>query len=129
MKLINPTDKELNIAFTEHVAKLIPCDEWKHFMHDKMMRGNCGHDNCYPRNLVIQFTHYADAVLPYLDQVNYRAHICPVSGNTHHHHIVEIYTWHTEEKLGEAYADTFARAATLALLRANGVEIENEKIY
>ncbi len=123
MKLINPTDEELNAAFAEKVAGwglLVPSGfDGKDHIGIPPKGQRTGNAEIVPR-----FTTSADAVLPWLDQMNYIATCCPVSGSKHHHCIITIHTWHTAEKIGDANSQCFARAAVIALLRAHGVEVE-----
>ncbi len=138
-ELINPTDKELDLAFAEYVSDSVPCDHWRPFMGDSMMNdlNVCGHANCYPRQMPIKYCKYADAVLPYLekcktiglwiriyDQTNglgcgRRDWLVSISNRDEADDYFEGKGW----KFWEGVAPTFARAAVIALLQANNVRV------
>jgi len=112
MKLINPTDNELDAAFAEHVAGWThvylggPGYVWKH------PRPSDGELSIYPLE---RFTAYADAVLPYLEKCRYitTATFVPTQQK-----------WCVGIGGDSGTASIFARAAVIALLRAHKVEVE-----
>lgn len=128
MKLVNPTDDELNVAFAEKVAGAVPCDQWKPFMHDSMMKGDCGHEACYPRKLPVDYCKSANAVLPWLEKTGFgntpwipSPKISHLSASV----IASNLGWRVDVGDDSAHTDkSFAKAATIALLRVHGVEIE-----
>lgn len=119
MKLINPSDDELNAAFAEKVAG------W--FIHP-----DCG--RLCPPNLppafnlgalpgVPAFTRSFDAVLPWLEKDGaWAMDWCPIISNRDAAYKVWI-----RKKGVEALGPSLPRAAVLALLRARGVEVEFTK--
>lgn len=126
MKLNNPTDDQLNAAFAEHVAgwKRIPAKG------DIPEMWNTGTD-CLNQGggfawRVPRYSKYADAVLPWLEKWP-DVEIHRVKDNGWQVSIMDIrrYPDRTETGvLAEAWEDTIARAICIALLRANGVEVE-----
>lgn len=110
MKMIDPTDDELNAAFAEKVAGMKPCG-WT--------TANCGPSvTHYPSRS--DFTTSADAVLPWLSGHQWSA----TTAGDHSGIRVEIDIW---SKCVEASDVSFPRAAVIALLRAHNVEIEFTK--
>ena len=111
MKLINPTDDQLNEAFAVHVAgwkKLAVRDpelepEWE-------IGGYGGHGYAFR---VPRLTDSADDVLPWLDKRKWSR-----NGNS------EVLVWYDGSMYAGSGHGTFPRAAVIALLRASGVEIE-----
>jgi hypothetical protein len=114
MKLIKPTDDELNAAFAEHVVgfKPDPNNEgrWIPPGRHTLTVG-------YWTEKPARFTHSADAVLPWLEKTRFDA-------NFWKRWRIQIICWETHGENKFAEADTFPRAAVIALLRANGVEVE-----
>lgn len=113
-------DAELSGLFAEKVARLksicikaIVNPRIEHYTYSAPTK-----DNPYLRLPLPSFATSADAVLPWLNQMNWRAQCCPTSGETHHPVILEIWSWHTGVKLAGTYCPTFARAACIALMRA-----------
>lgn len=130
MKLINPTDDELNAAFLEHVTNQVVCHEgaWSSFIAGagSMIKSReCSHDNCLP--FVPSFTTSADAVLPFVQN-----HYCEIKYWTGA--AGERPCWRigiegepTTRCGGQGDGLSFAKAAVIALLRAHGVEVEFSK--
>ena len=114
MKLTNPSDDELDEAFAEHVAG------WKKRMDYVAARPawDMG-GGMWWANGSGNFTKYADSVLPYLDKA---ANI----KDGGYWRVVSNDLGVSVEINYEHYpvADTFPRACVIALLRANGVEVE-----
>lgn len=119
--LINPTDLELNYAFAEHVAGWMQCERLgKLVWYDP----EGGHEINLPR-----FTESADLVLPCLDkwrdrpflyrlaQIDMTAEEWWVKLAQPGHVVLGQDFWHGR-------SDTLPRACVIALLRANGVEVE-----
>lgn len=116
MKLTNPTDDQLDAAFAERVAGL----EW---MEGEAEPGYDWIRGWHKDGEVIpdcpDFTTSADAVLPWLEKC--ADSILPLGGPIV---IMQIEAkWHV--RIGEHRAThvIFAKAAVIALLRANGVEV------
>lgn len=109
MKLTNPTDEELNVAFAEKVAGWMQCERLGRMVwYDP----EGGHEMHVPR-----FTEYADLVLPLLEKC--RSWICEKTWDS------PCYTIRVSDpKPITQRSDTFPRAAVIALLRAHGVEVE-----
>ncbi len=55
------TPEEINIAI-EKVRGRLPCDKWEHFMPMMQMKGNCGHEQCYPANNPTNYHDSLDAM-------------------------------------------------------------------
>lgn len=119
MKLINPTDHELDIAFAEKVAgwyvtrKIASLDKIcfpsKKAFFEQPLCGTCP---------LPHFTQSADIVLPWLE----RQEIWISQKTKHNHYTVTVENgWCGQDKT------SFARAAVIALLRAHGMEIEFTK--
>ena len=116
MKLINPTDDELNAAFAEKVAG------WKlnfagpsafgtnlnPYWEDE--KGRAQFDGPW-------FVYSADAVLPWLEKHGPSIERLGFTG-------VWTIRLNDSQLLGEAADKSFPRAAVIALLRAHGVEVE-----
>ena len=127
---------ELDALCAEKVAGCVPCDNWKPLMHDSQMHidDSCGHANCIPRSMwPPKYSENPAAVLALLEKEGYRCtgNRCGGTAAT----IVQVTNAHPEKggpKYFEGRADdsmisadnTFALAATLALLKAHGVETE-----
>jgi len=114
VKLVNPTDDQLNAAFAEKVAgwkRLTVKDPSKDPEWETGGYGGHGYAFRVPR-----FTTSADAVLPYIKTHNekekWATEIFVGAGK------VSVYF-----KSANAEADTLPKAAVIALLRAHGVEI------
>jgi len=135
MKLINPTDSELDAAFAEKVAGLVLCDcgGWTHLIAGaSMMRINdkC-EKNCCPS--FPYFTKSFDAVLPCLQREGWdweHRFSGPISMGS----VIEtiaVYGPDSKAEYGKHdYTQgtcTPAKAACIALLRAHGVEVEFTK--
>lgn len=112
MKLVNPTDEELNAAFAEHVAEaFLPNDGLFGFAGPWKFKGS--REVLQGFDAIPRYTQSTDAVLPWLEKCPYWA----VDGGPNK-------PWMVLAGAGEAEADTFPRAAVIALLRANGVQVE-----
>lgn len=112
MKLTNPTDDELNIAFAEKVAGMNPVNVEYHTA---------------PWSEKPRFTQSADAVLPWLEkEILWDAQSCIAESQRAFRCWIRILTKAAGERseYAEAREPTFPRAAVIALLRAHGVEIE-----
>jgi hypothetical protein len=147
MKLKNPTDDELNAAFAEKVAgwrcykeqrgeyALAVCyeanerDPWEHWDKKKEAQSKTKYTSIscadavkigfFGRGLP-RFTTSADAVLPWLDNPKSIAWWeARLRLNGKH----QVICHQSEIDAYPAEADTFPRAAVIALLRAHGVEI------
>ena len=117
MKLTNPTDDQLDAAFAEHVAGWKNCD-------DRSMLGDAPNmEFAYDEHVKItRFTRSADAVLSWLEK-------WPRNWTKTGRMCVGLETWSDEDGIGdvEAVAESFPRAAVIALLKAHGVEVEFTK--
>lgn len=124
MKLVNPTDEQLNAAFAEKVAGWTRYEPLKGEKRTVICR-LCGPERgqtmlvwkdgspggCYPN-----WAKSADAVLPWLEKCgHWQAH----SSSKGIHIFVEYPDRHNRSD-----DQSFPRAAVIALLRANGVEVE-----
>lgn len=117
MKLIDPTDDELNRAFAEHVAGMTQCES----LVDVDEKRWCGKPPT--------FTEYADAVLPWLEKWDCRT-LSAWRGTEW-----TCFVCTEEESFPEwegvvgfdGSAANPAKAVVICLLRANGVEIEFTK--
>jgi hypothetical protein len=113
MKLTNPTDAELNIAFAEHVCGWL----------EGGFIGSSGKywvnaDSSYASDDLLRFTESADAVLPWLEK---RLSWSRDSDGTVW---VELHT-QPATFYGCEFDDLpFPKAAVIALLRAHGVKVE-----
>lgn len=115
MKLIKPTDAELNDAFAEHVCgmKLVNSETWGKIWISTDVGGECYMSET--RNWICS----ADAVLPWLEKQ--RAWMCEKLWESDKTRIIV----HVSDPRGaSAEADTMPRAAVIALLRAHGAEVE-----
>lgn len=136
MKLTNPTDDELNAAFAEKVAGWIaPTSESPYTESSSVGCPQVNLDFYWKDNRGLccdgpRFTTSADAVLPWLekwhdaDAQNRDVRICRrLAGDW-------LVTLRTRTNPWEQWVDQweedgdFPRAAVIALLRANGVEVE-----
>jgi hypothetical protein len=119
MKLIDPTDDQLNEAFAVHVAG------WTHVVMNagKQLVGRLPPSSLY--SVVPLFTTSADAVLPWLERDAFDVRIS--FSNTCDTWHVELLGRFTSNRSFKAAAETFPRACVIALLRAHGVEIEFTK--
>lgn len=115
MKLIRPTDDELNAAFAEKVCGAIEVEDGMMRLKNENVRGV----EFERWRAIPDFTQSADVVLPYLEKLVRRS----------------AFNDHTITVTGENYyidgpggnlskAPTLAKACVLALLRAHGVEVE-----
>ena len=118
MKLINPTDRELDEAFAEHVAG------WKvEFDGDKKYLSPDG-ENWHMWSIPY-FTGSVDLVLPWLEKFGGAVYVNRYTGWGDTNWAVRLYENDEDGSLmGEAEEPTLPRAAMIALLRAHGVEIE-----
>ena len=110
MKLINPTNTQLNVAFAEYIAKW-PKTEINSALH-------WGVDWFGPT-----YTNSADIILPWLEKLTYGGTIMFLG----HTPKWRVQICMRNDLNFEADAESFARAAVIALLRAHGVEIEFTK--
>jgi len=113
MKLTNPTDRALDLAFAQSVAG------WTEAKTDKKCCYNSEGNHCYWSD-VPEFTHSADAVLPWLEGETWfyvETQSCTVPTTW----VVSV---STTDGLVKAQGPSFPRAAVIALLRAHGVEVE-----
>lgn len=123
MKLLNPTDDELNIAFAKNV-----CGWYQDISLEKEMFW-ASRGWATTRKLPA-FTTSADAVLPWLDR-HYSWHIekaikgyrCVIADEQWWLGSDALVRVDTDTWQYEGRADNAARACAIALLRANGVEI------
>jgi hypothetical protein len=128
MKLINPTDDELNAAFAEKVAG------WKlnaagpsafgtnlnPYWEDE--KGRSQFDGPW-------FAYSADAVLPWLEKLGSSWHCSHVKEEARGDYF-EFYLGYIKDgkyPVFVVHESSFPRAAVIALLRAHGVEIEFTK--
>lgn len=108
MKLINPTDDELNAAFAVAVAGYVQRE---------------GGWEIPPMRAIwtepLDFTRSMDAVLPLMEKAGaWAADWCPIISNREAAYKV----WLRKSGI-EAVGPTLPRACVIALLRANGVEV------
>jgi len=117
MKLLNPTDDELNAAFAERVAG------WTCRTVDDLS-GERTYQRPDGANIVMErvFTQSADAVLPWLEK-RFRWE-CDFTGTGYQVWVSEMPPG--PRKMADCVGSdkTFPRAAVIALLRAHGVEVE-----
>lgn len=127
MKLTNPTDQELDAAFAVHVAG------WNPVCHCGDRMDMHRHDEHAPVQMdepIPNFTRSFDAVLPWLEKQGWKG-----TSNRHGATCVATVTvlggkegWDgTEHTATQDYTHTqspLPRAAIIALLRANGHEVE-----
>lgn len=119
MKLIDPTDDELNAAFAEKVAgwKRLDCCLWD-------VGYDIGNPWCRKRSDGVwisnhaKWTRSADAVLPWLEK---RGYSIIYRGGMYD---VRVYDDDGDNEAGRAYENCLPRAAVIALLRAHGIEVE-----
>lgn len=130
MKLIDPSDEELNSAFAEKIAGWVITER----RTDGAMYGHPNSAPSYdvaecPPGLIPNFARSADAVLPHLEKMGEWSQY-------YHKGSPESERWsvgvdriipHGSGWAGQAKASTFARATTIALLRAHGTEVEFTK--
>ncbi len=117
MKLINPTDSEIDAAVAEKVAG------WKRLHAEHAFDGGvkCEIDAWAApsgriADAVPQFSRSADAVLPLLERMD--------RWQCDYGRPEKKYRLYFIRREGEGTAATFPRAACLALLRAHGVEVD-----
>lgn len=117
MRLINPTDAELNAAFAEKVAEItvLVRPDWGCTL-------NYDHGDGIIRPLPL-FTTSADAVLPWLEKHTWRGCSYRAPLNNHFYAEVEITASPSQQFRGIS-DKSLAKAAVIALLRARGVEVE-----
>lgn len=101
--------------------------------------GTCNHDNCFPVKCPVNYCKYADAVLPWLEKQYIETELkswwdSPAqhfNESTRQGHRVfdpkGIWSIRVPGKNAMAEDKSFARAAVIALLRANGHEVEFTK--
>lgn len=127
MKLLNPSDAELNAAFAEKVAG------WRKQFNDGWLgeavgEGRNPHMDWFSPEDGFKYSHHelqlppftasADAVLPWLEKLGFWA--CQYSEG-----LVVISDDHMDcNSENMSSAETFPKAAVIALLRAHGVEVE-----
>ena len=119
MKLINPTDDELNAAFAVHVCGASETRKESEWCDTEMRLPDvkCGTKMFESWKRVPSFTDSADAVLPWLEKC----------ATFHHKWNAEtkLHTVHCSDRIYPYYMDeSFSRAAVIALLRAHNVEVE-----
>lgn len=130
MKMINPTDTDLEYAFCEHVSHWVPTEQqieaWQ--LWAAVSGCDTSRDNAISTAKTCDRPNYctsADAVLPWLEKWQ-APKDSPSKG--------WCTIWSPGNKLGDwmvyrsfnkpTYAATLPRAIVIALLRENGVEIE-----
>ncbi len=139
MKMINPTEDQINAAVAEKVAGWTKvdlvhgCFGWKH------PRPSDGELSIYPLE---SFTRSMDAVLPLLEKHHWNCRSHGMSGSTHGypHCTVTVTEFPVSEHperfgtqheghcfSGDSIATALPLAACIALLRAYGVEVEFTK--
>jgi hypothetical protein len=113
MKLVNPTDRELDAVFAEKVAG------WKYDESEKAWF----HDGYFDHR-PLPFTQSADAVLPYLNKMEW----WNISRSDKPFSHCEVMIHDADEVRGYRNAQAEhvdpIKAAVIALLRAHGVEVE-----
>jgi hypothetical protein len=109
MKLLNPTDDELNAAFAKEVAG------WKWEKTDRDHMAWIEYREGGSWEVEPNFTTSADAVLPYVSKLK-EVGIHYVDGDWF------VRCWSEDKNC--ANCDSFAKACVIALLRARGVEVE-----
>jgi len=124
MKLINPTDRELNEAFAEHVALLEPISGRMGFWRKKNV-----HCSCYGGEYNINFyVTSVDAVLPWLNQwiTDKNGTISIYNDIVQGYWAVRVSSYPNQEGLFQfdGRDKCLSRAAVIALLRAHKVEVE-----
>lgn len=119
MKLINPTDLELDAAFAEKVAGWMQCERLGRMVwYDPAG----GHEINPPR-----FTYSADLVLPWLEKNDMIAEIIRAKGD---HTLGWRIGWrvsigNNETNIGSnCFGSVLAKCIVIALLRAHGIEVE-----
>ncbi len=126
MKLLNPTDDELNAAFAEKVAGWHLGDESKNEFSGYWYSssGNVEKLGKDP----MKFTTSADAVLPWLEKMPQWANESVGYGPKATRHYCRVFHRPKQSDISDnlylGKADTFPRAAVIALLLAHGVEVE-----
>jgi len=139
VKLINPTDDELNAAFAVNVCGAVDLGGASPRISDAKSPGLFIHryngkfwisdafelaEMCRPHrwdymHKVMNFTTSADAVLPWLEKWAINSLFAPV------HYTLLDGTHSIRLQGAETVKDkSFPRAAVIALLRANGIEVE-----
>jgi len=129
MKLLNPTDEQLNAAFAEKVAGWRPSEQeiaaWQTWA--QISGCDTSRDNAESTAKMCDRPHFctsADAVLPWLESWAY----VDISRDTDYN----AGPWScgvaksTDSQFGKLYhgpGETLAHAVVVALLRANGVEV------
>jgi len=121
-KLINPTDDELSAAVAEHVAGLTR--DFEDVGEERCAWWENGKGETVPAN----FATSADAVLPLLDRQHHWLHKSINDGKKITAHYVQIDWKPGRASINQAdhfcaTEPTFPRAACIALLRANGIEV------
>lgn len=110
------SDTELNEVFAMRVAKWKPTELDHHWV--RTWEQMCGDHYVSIIDAMPCYTRDLSLVMSWLDRVNYSARIDMCSGSIHGSHRIVIETWHTCKVLGTGYHRSFARAAMLALIRA-----------
>lgn len=125
MKLVNPTDGQLNSAFAEHVAGWFPIEP-KHSKGSLMMVDEWWDANGYPVGAP-RFASSADAVLPWLEKSERYVSVRHWRGHWEEQPGWMVILYEDDEggrELARAVDTSLPRAAVIALLRAHGVEVE-----
>ena len=121
MKLTKPTDKELNEAFAKHVAKLTK-KSFETRDHSWWVN-SAGLEVALP-DFIVDIS----AVLPYLEKGSFycKRNYFMASNETPDRYFVHFCRWcalEREQCESTAYAETFSKAAVVALLIAHGVQV------
>lgn len=133
--LTNPTDEDLNKAFAEEVCG------WKWTRIFKAIRAPgggfldparwawCDKDNKFvSQGYDVRFAQSADDVLPWLNREPWGASTVGLPENvfavTVYGAIVDMGSMNITPTKAYAESSTFSRAAVIALLRSNGVQVE-----
>lgn len=127
MKLIDPTDDELNAAFAEKVAGWFKCERLGREVYYDPEGGHV-----LPHELP-RFTQSFDTVLPWLEKWRDRPYLYRMLQIDATHDGWEVKMAQPDrDKDGQQWfwrikAPSLPRAAAIALLRAHGVEVEFTK--
>lgn len=120
MKLTNPTNDELNVAFAEHVAcRPISCETG-----EAMMQMPCTSLGFEAFSAIPPFSTSMDAILPHLEKwmienPKSTVDLCLPSGTK------RVTLFHGKTRSAwSADSHSFPRSAVITLLRAHGVEVE-----
>lgn len=133
MKLINPTDDELNAAFAEKVAGWQPTEDQieRASIIDEAWYGDATREQAVQsaiRAFRPHFTRSMDAVLPWLEKSGYYVSLCYWNGPWAEPPGWCLSLWENDEngqQVGDYVRDkSLPRACVIALLRVHGVDIE-----